>query len=117
MIHESGHPSSHGIFNLECPEYCKNLAKNGQCDSECDLFACGYDDNDCDGVDNSIADAYQNSKELFYKSIDFTNILFKNKLNLDNPWRKWIPHYPFMFQKSIISQLQVRVKSIFVFWD
>ena len=107
MIRELGYPSSHEIFNLECPEFCENLAGNDQCDSECNLFACGYDDSDCDGVDNSIADEYQNSRELFYQSIDFTNILFQRKLNLRNKWRKWIPHYPFMFQKSIISQLQV----------
>ena len=107
MIRELGYPSSHKIFNLECPEFCENLAGNGQCDSECNLFACGYDDSDCDGIDNSIADEYQNSRELFYQSIDFTNILFQRKLNLKNKWRKWIPHYPFLFQKSIISQLQV----------
>ena len=114
MIRESGYPSSREIFNLKCPEFCENLAGNGQCDSECNLFACGYDDSDCDGIDNSIADEYQNSRELFYQSIDFTNILFRRKLNLKNKWRKWIPHYPFMFQKSIISQLQVWYKRLFL---
>lgn len=105
-----GHPSSHEIFNFQCPRYCENLADNGHCDPECNLFACGYDDSDCDGVDSSLADEYQNSRELFYKSIDFTNLLFTRKLNLNNKWRKWIPHYPFMFQKSIISQLQSKLE-------
>ena len=59
--------------------------ENGECDEDCNLLACRYDNGDCDGHENNPKD-YKNSRadELFYPSIDFTNILLETKLKLHN---------------------------------
>jgi len=106
----SGHPSNQAIFGLTCPGKCLSLADNGECDEDCNLLACRYDDGDCDGRVSNQHD-YKNPREyeLFYPSIDFTNILLETKLKLHNRWRKWVPHYPFMISKSIMTELQMKI--------
>ena len=61
------------------------MAENGECDEDCNLLACRYDDGDCDGRESNPKD-YKNSRanELFYPSIDFTNILLETELKLHN---------------------------------
>ena len=73
-------------------------------------MACRYDDGDCDGRESNLQD-YKNPRdnELFYPSIDFTNILLETKLKLHNRWREWVPHYPFMISKSVMSELQMKI--------
>ena len=55
------------------------------CDEDCNLLACRYDDGDCDGRESNLKD-YKNGleEELFYPSIDFTNILLNTKLKMNN---------------------------------
>jgi len=105
-----GHPSYQTIFGLTCPEKCLTLAENGKCDEDCNLLACRYDDGDCDGRESNPQD-YKNPRdnELYYPSIDFTNILLETKLKLHNRWRVWVPHYPFMISKSVMSELQMKL--------
>ena len=105
-----GHPSYQTIFGLTCPEKCLTLAENGKCDEDCNLLACRYDDGDCDGRESNPQD-YKNPRdnELYYPSIDFTNILLETKLKLHNRWREWVPHYPFMISKSVMSELQMKL--------
>jgi len=106
----AGHPSYQTIFGLKCPEKCLTLAENGKCDEECNLLACRYDDGDCDGRVSNPQD-YKNPRDmkLFYPSIDFTNILLETKLKMHNRWRQWVPHYPFMISKSVMSELQMKI--------
>ena len=76
---------------------------------ECNLLACLYDNNECDHIDNpneSFGD------EGFMKSIDYTNLLFNSRFEIDQRKRRWLPHMPFMTRRSIITELQARVCTI-----
>lgn len=43
--------------------------------------------------------------EPFYRSIDFVNLLFNKRFNVNERHRQWVPHMPFLFSKSILNDL------------
>ena len=38
------------IFNKKCPEECEWRMSDGNCDQDCNLLACLWDGDDCDGI-------------------------------------------------------------------
>ena len=68
------------IYEDVCSEECEELFNNNVCDLECNLLQCLFDNGDCDGEDNPDQPM---TGEPFYRSIDFVNILFNRKFNLD----------------------------------
>lgn len=98
----SGYPSGQRIYEDVCSEECEELFNNNVCDPECNLLECLFDNGDCDGEDNPDQPM---TGEPFYRSIDFVNLLFNRKFNLDERHRQWIPHMPFLFSKSILKEL------------
>lgn len=68
------------IYEDVCSEECEELFNNNVCDLECNLLQCLYDNGDCDGEDNPDQPM---TGEPFYRSIDFVNLLFNRKFNLD----------------------------------
>ena len=72
---------------------------------ECNLLACLYDNDECDQIDNPDEPF---SGEAFYKSIDYTNLLFNHQFEIDQRKRRWLSHMPFMIRRSIIAELQAR---------
>ena len=43
-------PLSRKIFNKKCPEECEWRMSDGNCDQDCNLLACIWDGDDCDGI-------------------------------------------------------------------
>ena len=72
--------SGQRIYEDVCSEECEELFNNGVCDLECNLLQCLYDNGDCDGQENPDQPM---TGEPFYRSIDFVNLLFNRKFNLD----------------------------------
>ena len=68
------------IYEDLCSDECEELFNNNVCDLECNLLQCLYDNGDCDGEDNPDQPM---TGEPFYRSIDFVNLLFNRKFNLD----------------------------------
>ena len=68
------------IYEDVCSEECEELFNNNVCDPECNLLECLFDNGDCDGEDNPDQPM---TGEPFYRSIDFVNLLFNRKFNLD----------------------------------
>jgi len=97
------YPSGQFIYELECPSNCSALGSNNACDMGCNLLACLYDNDECDQIDNPDEPF---SGEAFYKSIDYTNLLFNARFNVDQRKRRWLSHMPFMIRKSIVFDLQ-----------
>ena len=102
-----GHPSPQSIYRRKCPFKCESLLNDGTCDTECNRLSCRYDGADCDGIDTPEFEDERDAAHstMFYKSIDYTNILLNEKFN-SNRWRLWIPHMPFMFDKNVMTDLQ-----------
>ena len=97
------YPSGQFIYELGCPENCTDLGNNGICDPECNLLACLYDNDECDQIDNPDEPF---TGEAFYKSIDYTNLLFNHKFHVDERKRRWLSHMPFMIRRTIVNELQ-----------
>jgi len=79
-----GHPSPQSIFRQKCPSKCYPV--ENECRPACNRLACLYDGGNCDGIDNS---EFEETRDpihdtMFYKSIDYTNILMNSKLPHQN---------------------------------
>lgn len=87
----------------KCPEECEWRMGDGTCDQDCNLLACLWDGDDCDGI---APDGGENMRRsTFYQSVDFVNVLFETTLTKKSE-RNWLPHIPIMFDIDIMKDMQ-----------
>lgn len=73
---------------------------DGICQQECNVLACLWDGNDCDGIEAQ--DDEEDQRDAFSRTLDFVMILFEKTLKSGSQ-RNWIPHMPFMFDIELIE--------------
>ena len=73
---------------------------DGICQPDCNVLACLWDGNDCDGIESK--EDKEDQRDAFSRTLDFVMILFEKTLKAGSQ-RNWFPHMPFMFDIELIE--------------
>lgn len=100
----------------QCRENCTlGMLQNDQCNSECNITACGFDNGKC-GVPRDQPIQHERISEKkgdFIASIDYTNTVFFRKLGPAKTPRHVVCHVPHLINKRMMKDMKQRFKTEF----